>query len=724
MRRLFPSLVLSLAVLLTAAGPSPASDIATFDQARDRFAAQVTQDRTDVLAVYGDPALAEGPVTIAAPSGGVSLGDGPGWLFAAKIQAALADLYVLAFVGQDAAVTTRMAKSLPKGLVLLADKKTNAAPSPVANADEAYARLLSGLLGHSAKGRRIYTAGKTGTEAIIPSWKEDIVLTGGPGWVFFVDDSPRANWTHACRYVLVSGDGTLNAVAAKTPPRDMSAFTELTSWSEPGFSSPNALAVKNAPLITRNITPADNRYAVIISGGWNRFNNHPRYWNDCSFFYATLKNYGFRDENIFVLFADGTDPAVDQADGVTSSPLDLDGDGDPDIGYSATKENLSLVFDRLAARLSGEDLLYIFTTDHGDAQADNAAPYATPNVTLCLWDEQEVTGDELAAEVNKVQAKAIVGIFEQCYSGGLVERLKGPNRVLMSASRWWELSYAMNDLPMDEFSYYATKALAEPTAGDSNGDGIVAMEEAYLYALAHDSYQMETLDSYGDNNGEHPAYFSNPWDLGRRISLAGQGPLAAPRQMGYLQKETGEEYPAQGEAQGWQADDAMWSLDLPFSFPFGAASYKTVKVSSNGFISLSGADLGPFNAVGLFATGQAVAPLWDDLTTEPAGCDIHVAATAQYADIAWTAKTVIDARPVNMTARLYPSGNVTFFYGEGNEHIARLNQRDKTIGLANAGGLALGLANGASSLGFAPSLTFTRQSLTAAPTQSIMLLMQ
>ena len=39
--------------------------------------------------------------------------------------AALADVYIAAFVNQDAAVATRLVKALPEGLSLLSDKKTN-----------------------------------------------------------------------------------------------------------------------------------------------------------------------------------------------------------------------------------------------------------------------------------------------------------------------------------------------------------------------------------------------------------------------------------------------------------------------------------------------------------------------------------------------------------------------------------------------------------------------
>lgn len=692
-----------------------AADIETFDQARDRFMSEVMYGRVDALAVYGGEVRLQGPVAVTTADGEADLGKGAGWLFAVKIKAALGDLYIAAFVNQDAQVATRLVKALPVGLAPLPDKKSNAIPAAVKSQDEAYARLLNGLLGHSALGRRIYTAGRTdAAEVSIKSWRGNFVLTGGPGWVFFVDDKPRANWTHSCRYVLVSEDGTLTVTDAKTPPDDMRVFTELTAWSEPSAAK-NAVSTKNLVTLPPSATPAANRYAVIISGGWSAPSNYPRYWNDCAYFYNTLMSYGFLKENITVLFADGTDPAVDRSDG-TSSPTDFDADGLPDINYSATKANVTTVFDTLSAELTSDDILYIFTTDHGSKQTGYDAPYATPNVTLCLWGE-EITGDEFAAEVDKVTAKAIAAIFEQCYSGGLVEKLKAANRVLMSAARWWELSYAAVSIDYDEFSYYATKALAEPASGDSNDDGVVTMEEAYLYALANDSYQEETI-SGGDNDGEHPSYYSNPWDLGRNLSLGGQGVHSPPRQAGFIQKELSEAYPVLGVAQGWNADDGLWSLSLPFPFPLDGTSYTSVNVSSNGVLYFNSSDLGSANKINLLKSGRAIAPLWDDLTTAPSGCDIHVASNSAYVDVAWVAKTVIDARPVNMLVRLYPSGEVTFYYGTGNEHTSRVAQRDKTIGLSTSSKYALALRNGASDLGSAAPLAFVLPPSVSVPALS------
>jgi hypothetical protein len=728
------SLAAILLLFLVFPGPAQAADIESYAQARDRLEAQLVGDNHEVLEVLGDPALRTGPIDVTAGAQSLRLGHGPGWLFAVRLNIGKNPLYAVAFVGQDATVDVGQATAAPQGLSASPRREAARRTAAVTGRDEAYAVLLADLLGHSAQGRRIYAAAaKVETSSVsVATWMDAVTVSGGPGWLFFVDDVPKANWTHACRYVLVGQDGAVHVQKAKTPPNDMAAFTELTTWPQSDArlsgltakaAAPTALTAAAVGAAARQSTPAANRYAVIISGGWNQFNNHIRYWNDCAFFYNTLKQHGFQSDHITVLFADGTDPAVDRSDGV-SSPLDFDGDTVPDINYSATRANIATVFSQLGATLGPDDILYIFTTDHGGAQSGNVAPYNTPNVVLYLWGEI-INGDELAAEVNKVTAKAMVGIFEQCFSGGMVEKLAATNRVLMSASRWWELSYAMGpDFTYDEFSYYVTTALADASKGDTNGDGVVTMEEAYLYALARDSYQNEGI-SGGDNLGEHPAYRSDPWDLGRTLSLGGIDASARPPILaGYSQFETDEAFPTPdpSAAQGWHADDATWSHALPFPFPLAGTSYSNVSVSSNGLLYFANPSTSGVNTIAGLTASLAIAPHWDNLTTADSGYDIYVTDTGNHVTFVWQARTYVDQRPVNVGLRLYPDGHFTLYYGTGNELTSRVTMRDKTIGVATGAVLHPALRNGVSDLGSALAMDFRKAAYPwAVPAISLLL---
>jgi hypothetical protein len=699
--------------LVAAAGPALAADIDSAAQALTRLLAQMPPSLGQTAAISGEAARREGEVVLELDNRMVRLGRGPGWLFGLTLPDGEKRV---AFVAADGSTRFVPVNQLPDGLTALPRPDT-AAAGPVASLEAATAALIDRLLGHSLQGRRVYAATTpvADSSVTVAVLNGSVSLSGGPGWLFFIDDAPTANWAHGCRFALVAADGTIQVASALMPPRDMAAFTELSTWppAAPPQTSVRSedLSTLSAPAApataaTRAATDASHRYAVIISGGANKDSNYPRYWNDCSYFFKTLKANGFLQDNIYVLFADGTDPAIDNSKNENSN-TDLDNDHIQDIKYSATKANIATVFNELAGKLGSQDLLYIFTTDHGGPADDNEPPYAAANVILNLWGE-DITNAAFAAEVDKVKAGAVAAIFEQCFSGGMIEPLKAPNRVLMSAARYWELSYAMApNYDYDEFSYRVTQALAEPSTHDSNGDGIVTMEEAFLYGLAKDTVQAETLDKAGDNNGEHPSYYSNPWNLGRQLALGGRYPSTkAPTHGGYAQYQTGDSFPTGATAQNWKDTDKCWPLTLPFAFPLGGKTYTSASVSSHGIVFFENPTTSGYNSVDGLAGSVAVAPLWDRLTTAREGCDIAVETSAQGVTIVWKAVTVADLRPVNVAVRLFPSGAVRFYYGPGNQHTSRIKQRDKTIGVSagSAATMLLGLRNGLPDLGEASTL--------------------
>ncbi len=592
--------------------------------------------------------------------------------------------------------------------------------------ESAYNHLRTKLFDESVDHVTIYALSDEMQGSItVENWKTKLYIGDGPGWLFFIDDVPLANWEHPCRYVLVKKTGDIVVVKGTTPPKNIASFVKMSQAkaiqakaiqeSEKSQLN-NARVSSESDIINKTVrlgasaTPASKRWAVIISGGYDKNNNHPRYYNDSQFFYRTLLANGFDKNNIFVLIADGDDPAVDQSDGSSSNP-DLDGDGSNDIGYNATVDSIETVFEELSKSLDNDDLLYIFVTDHGGS--DDSQPFDDPTAYLWLWGER-ITDSDFAIQVNKVTTLATVAIFEECFSGGMIDNLEGNNRVLMSASRFWELSYAKNS-SYDEFSYYATYALKNPTAigVDANTDGTVSMEEAYLYALSKDSWQSESLAANGSNSGEHPSYYSNPWDLGRKISLGGlAATVASPIYFGITQKQISLPYPSGGIFQtitSGTEDNGYFKYDLPFSFPYGNNTYGSIYVHTNGMIFFAPPS-GDYtaNTVDAFSAVRAIAPLWDDLTVNSSDSDgIYTKDETYSTVIRWKAHTNADSKPVNMAVQLYADGTIHFLYGSGNNHIARIEGRDKTIGVSMGNGDAnLALRNGKANLSQVNGLEF------------------
>lgn len=253
----------------------------------------------------------------------------------------------------------------------------------------------------------------------------------------------------------------------------------------------------------------NNKYAVIISGGSDPYNNWIRFWNDCSAMYKTLKTiYGFTDDHIYVLMSDGTDPGADRHlnnDTYDSSPLDLDNDGVNDVKYAATKANINTVINTLSSTLTPNDYLFIFSTDHGGTQSGS-------HVCMYLWGES-ISDDEFAQQINKVQAGFIDIVMEQCFSGGFIPYFAQDNRIISTACTASQSSYATSDNLYDEFVYHWISAVKGSTPNgtkvyaDANNDGIISMQEAFNYAQTSDS-KIET-----------PQYNSTPNNLGQIISL-------------------------------------------------------------------------------------------------------------------------------------------------------------------------------------------------------------
>ncbi len=335
----------------------------------------------------------------------------------------------------------------------------------------------------------------------------EIYTPKSASWFFFVDLMPYQSWGHPCQYIFVDcKTGEIKSIKSDFPPNlgDMDIiYVEKTPEKGKLFDFSKPL------LKSTRVASTNNDYAVIISGGMDKYNNYERYWNDCSAIYSALVDvYGYLDDHIYVLLADGTSSASDRRIGSNSydsSPLDLDGDGDNDVQYAATKANIRQVFTVLGGKLNRDDHLFVFTTDHGGLESGN-------NVFINLWNET-MRDDEFAIELNKVNAGRFNIVMEQCHSGGFIDDLTFENRTIATACRADENSFSRGAFTYNEFVYHWISAIAgitpEGTAvdADSNNDGWISMEEAFIYAESN------------DEQIEHPQYDSTSGNLGCMTSL-------------------------------------------------------------------------------------------------------------------------------------------------------------------------------------------------------------
>lgn len=331
------------------------------------------------------------------------------------------------------------------------------------------------------------------------------------GSVMYIDLYPMANLFHPVQYVFLA-DHTKEIIVFDTqsPPLNFQEYEVVdTDFSELFYSLVNrraSIPQKIEPIMQN--TGRDSRWAVLMNGGYDQYNNHVRYWNDLSNIYITLvTTYEFADENIIVLCSDGLNPAPDQSNGQNSHP-DLDGDGDNDIMYACTLANVNMVFASLAQNFTGNEKLFVFTTDHGSSVGGW-------NTVQNLWNHETLTDAHFASLLAAIPAFEIICTFEPCFSGGFLDDVVVPPGpiVASSACRHDEYSWAMSGLMYDEYVFHWTAAVKGADAygnlvdADYNQDGFVTMDEAYIYAEAHDT------------QSENPQYGEYPQDIGSTISL-------------------------------------------------------------------------------------------------------------------------------------------------------------------------------------------------------------
>lgn len=357
---------------------------------------------------------------------------------------------------------------------------------------------------------------------------DESVKVDPSGWTFFVDMMPQAMWGHQAKVVSVSKENESMVINDVNMPLD-----NLDGWSDitPVFSSLRS-ASANEPYAINSIKydsnhflskgqfkttgkTSPNSYAVLYCGGSNRDKFFLSFWNDCALTYQLLRDvYGIPPENIYVLMSGGpnnTTKVMSAKSGqYVDMPLDLDRDGKNDITYSSLPGDVTNVFDTLNKKSAKKQFesLFIYTIAHGICSGGEMTSWG---------DRIRVDANDLAKEIDKVNAKSISIVMSQCYSGSFIPALSkngtATNRTIITAVNPNESGVVETDSEHFYLNSYFTKAfmcgLSDPEESDYNGDGVVSMLEAYIFAKENDLAATEgKLFTSGNFYQEHPQYWS------------------------------------------------------------------------------------------------------------------------------------------------------------------------------------------------------------------------
>ena len=127
----------------------------------------------------------------------------------------------------------------------------------------------------------------------------------------------------------------------------------------------------------------------------------------------------------------------------------------------------------------------------------------------------------------------MIVFLQLCFSGNFIPAISAPNRVILTSCSSGESSFGCDtEGQWDEFSYHFMSAILGTQLPGNIGDawadfivedGKISMREAFLYAVLHDSYSLETplYDDDGDGVGlwGGPVFFGSGPFYGDNIFL-------------------------------------------------------------------------------------------------------------------------------------------------------------------------------------------------------------
>jgi len=195
-------------------------------------------------------------------------------------------------------------------------------------------------------------------------------------------------------------------------------------------------------------TPLADNYAIVFSGGVNAGNNHDRYYDEtlAMWQFLTGPSGGFDMDNVYVLFGDGTDAAVDRSSGVSSDWSDITAAG----GHidSGTPAHLQDTFTLLDGLMDEHDYFYFWSFDHGyNATYDDSTSPITPGTLdmggLCGWDGN-ISDDTFATWAAPLDVKHETYAFGECFAGDMANDLNltaGDGRFAAWAADFYEPSW-------------------------------------------------------------------------------------------------------------------------------------------------------------------------------------------------------------------------------------------------------------------------------------------
>lgn len=255
-------------------------------------------------------------------------------------------------------------------------------------------------------------------------------------WLFFIDMIPMAQWDHDCKYLFVDQQtGNITEISYEIPPTDYWYGWEFVNYPHP--YPENNMIIDSIQVFNYDIIPDPHKFAVFLC--WNE--EEPYRWPDMSHIYCGIKrNYGFMDENIFVLSGSGT----------LSDSLSPNLDNDTilnDFDGPCTKDRIEATFQHLDSLMGPADILFVYATTHGHRTGQDTS-------YLRLWGGDSLFDYELSALVEGIDCSQKIFGIDACHSGDFVDNLDNEHSTIQTSVSGDTVSFINPGLGFGDLSFW------------------------------------------------------------------------------------------------------------------------------------------------------------------------------------------------------------------------------------------------------------------------------
>jgi len=273
----------------------------------------------------------------------------------------------------------------------------------------------------------------------LKSWfdSNEVVTPYNKTWVAMIDGNPTAHWPHPCLWVVVDDSlQNFEIYEMNYPPTVYSG-----SGAEDYLSCVNDLLncdcfqVTEPAIDTAAVAPPivedDCLYAVLFSCGDTNPNNNDEigFWYDIKNVYNKLRNAGYKKENIFVYYKDGTED-IDGDGNNDVTDLDLPANGISDITGKA--EEAPAKINELCNDPDNHDnFLFIYGTTHGGREVKVGGDFFDPEDSegyLHLRGRSFYSETSLKGHLNDNTFCRVTVMLDACHAGSFTDVSNNTNR--------------------------------------------------------------------------------------------------------------------------------------------------------------------------------------------------------------------------------------------------------------------------------------------------------